>query len=264
MTASHEWVRSLLKQMDGRIAFDKKAHKYAVDGEPLDSVTTIIGGALAKPILIPWAAKVQHEADKAVMEEWFEKDGEDRLKLWNELHKVRQAHKRESRDAADIGTEAHELIEHHSRALMGVEGERPKVTKMAEFVFDAWKEWSVTVKYQPIAIECKVYHPIHKYSGMIDVVAHFDGLGLAVADWKGAKYDAKRGWGGIWPDYTLQNLAYRAVLDYLGIETTGVVVRLPRNCAVPPNVTWVGWDDKGFEAFLGLKKAYEWLKTVEK
>ena len=86
-------------------------HNYYADAEgtqPYTGVTTV-GNVLAKPQLIPWAARM--------VVEWIKENGKKNKKgdKWTvnaeELETARKAHAQKASDAADHGTDTHALVE---------------------------------------------------------------------------------------------------------------------------------------------------------
>ena len=186
------------------MAFKDEARFYKIDGESYPSVTTIIK-CLDKPALVPWASKMQREADAltAVMAESTRAAAELILASANAAYA-------KSAKAADIGTAAHELVEWY---LGGeVEGKRPLATEPAEQCFESWLKWWTGSGLKAVGIETVVHSAMHGYAGRIDLLAEKKGKQY-VLDWKSGK--------DIYPEAHLQNIAYRAALAEMGMPTHG-------------------------------------------
>lgn len=245
-----------LAAMEARIGYDDDAHRYTLDGEPVPSVTTILD-IVSKPALVPWASKLQYETTRGALDRWLASVTPGTALapaslgvLDKALLATKQAWRKKQGDARDIGKEAHSLIEWHSKDMLGVKGERPRVSDDAELVFHSWMEWAQDEGYKPIAAEFRVCGK-PSYAGTPDALATFKRFGDApvLADWKSSS--------GIYPTMLLQVEAYCRTLSFL---PTAVIVRLPKeNPKEKPEVRWVPRDDKAWECFLGLRQAYDWL-----
>lgn len=253
--------------MEARIGYDDDAHKYTVDGEPAPSVTQILD-IVSKPALVPWASKLQYETTRGALDRWLASVTPGTAMapaslgvLDKALVATKQAWRKKQGDARDIGKEAHSLIEWHSKDMLGMKGERPRVSDDAELVFSNWLEWAKDEGYKPIAVEFRVYgplygdereaHPGRIYAGTPDALATFKRFGdtPVLADWKSSS--------GIYSSMLLQVEAYCRTLSFL---PTAVIARLPKeNPKEKPEVRWVPRDDKAWECFLGLRQAYDWL-----
>src|SRR5262245_48241141 len=51
-------------------------------------------------------------------------------------------HERIAREAADVGTQCHALIEHEVKRQLGIEAPAPEASDEAMFRFAGWKEWA--------------------------------------------------------------------------------------------------------------------------
>lgn len=255
-------IQVTLKAMHDRIGFDREAHSYQVDGEPLVSVTTALK-ALDKPALLPWAAKLQQEADREAVERWAQAGAFSSLDA--ALKSVSQAWKKKRDTAADFGTQAHALIEHECRLMLGIYSEEPEVCDEARYIFAGWRRWADDAGFKPLAVETRIYHPVHKYAGTVDVVARFEALSavapdrVVVCDWKSSK--------NLYAEHRLQSAAYREAIEYAGIHlTAGMVVVLPKD--KPGKVTPYLLDKRvddletAMPAFLGALTAWRWLKDA--
>lgn len=177
--------------MTARLAFDGRSHRYALDGEPIDGVTTAIGDGFPKPALAGWAARAA--ADYAV-DHWSElADAPTSVKI----AKIKGA-PWSSRDRAALrGTRIHEYgeaIVHGRRVEIPDEYVGP-VEAYAKFL----DEWQV----EPIATETRLVNTEHRYGGTADLWARIGVRGGAIA-----LVDLKTG-SGVYPDVALQLAAYR-------------------------------------------------------
>jgi hypothetical protein len=256
-------IQALLAKIDGEIEFDTRRHAYRVNGVPSLGSVTQITDIKSKPQLIGWAGNLAVDGALAAAREWYEGKDPNPATLYRSIELVRRVWDREKKRTGNIGTEAHALIEHESRLMLGLESKAPAVSDDARYVFAGWQEWAQSVGYRPLALETKLCHPVHHYAGKVDVIAAFKDFPLVVCDWKSVA--AKALSDPLYAEHQLQNWAYRAALEAHGLpETTGLVVKLPRDSHDKPKAFWVPWDEAGFQAFLGLQKAYLWQKGREK
>lgn len=184
------------------MAFKDEARFYKIDGEQYPSVTTILR-CLDKPALVPWASKLQREADALTAMTCADvREAAEKI-----LASPNAAYAKTSK-AADIGSEAHALVEWYLKG----EGDRPVVTEPAEKCFESWLKWWEQSGLDQRGIETVVYSHEHGYAGRIDLLAGKKNK-LYVLDWKSGK--------DIYPEAHLQNVAYRAALAEMGVTTHG-------------------------------------------
>jgi hypothetical protein len=190
----------------------------------LPSVTNILS-AMAKPALVPWAAKAERQLmERLASEEWdhgvaaFKKRvKETKLACYSKLE-----------EAADIGTAIHEAVECAIRGLP-----IPEMVPEAQSGFRAWERWRDHVELEVLLCEQTVYSLTYGYAGATD----FTGRGLflnsspepprkqlVVGDNKSAK--------NLYLEHLLQIAAYRQCLREMGHYTDevvdGLVVRIPK------------------------------------
>jgi hypothetical protein len=166
-------------------------------GSRVPSVTTIIGGVLAKPALIKWAHGLGLK-------------GIDMDSYRDEL--------------ADIGKLAHRMILDHLR------GEKtdtthysPAQVDLAENAFIKYLEWEKGHRVEPVLIEQPLVSELHGFGGTPDFYGKVDGV-WTIIDYKTGK--------GIYFEYWLQLAAYRELIEEtMGAEatTTFRVLNIGRN-----------------------------------
>ena len=237
-----------------RLSFDEVAHSYTVaddavnDGEPflVDSVTTILDGALAKPALVQWAANM---AVESVAKDWLPGVVSDEIQIAAALRNAKTAHRTVSKEATDIGSLAHDYIERFIR------NEKPElpVNEQARKCCEAAQDWMLNHKLQPLDPERKIYSRKYKYAGTLDWPCFVDGH-LALVDWKSSK--------GCYPEYPLQLSAYQNAWQEMGMGEVRYryVVRLGK---VDGAFEVKRFDHRTFKrdlkAFLAAKTIYERL-----
>jgi predicted RecB family nuclease len=226
------------------VAFKDEARFYKIDGDQYPSVTTIIK-CLDKPALVPWASKMQREADALLAMTAATPRAAAELILASG-----NAAYASSAKAADIGTEAHAAVEWFLKGYP--EGERPHLSEPAENCFQSWLKWWEKSGLTPVGIETVVHSSIHEYAGRIDVLAEKKGKKYVI-DWKTGK--------DIYPEAHLQNIAYRAALDEMGMKTYGgAMVLLPKDGGAVKVVQ--ARKDITVDHFLSVYRAWQVLRLM--
>ena len=102
------------------------------------------------------------------------------------VHGVKAADK--ARDsAANIGTQAHAMIEWLTRRMLGLDVDaEPVISDAAMIAVEAWKDWAKAVEFTPLHVEPVVYHEQYGYAGRCDVIAMIEDV-KTLADWKSGK-----------------------------------------------------------------------------
>jgi hypothetical protein len=174
-----------------------RGHSYAIDGQRVDGVTTILGKALAKPALINWAGDTT--ASYAI-DYWDELADLTPSKRLERLKKGRY----EERDAAARrGTEVHTLAE---RAIAGEDMADITPDELRGHV-ESYIAFLDQFNVQPILVEAVVAHRQLMYCGTLDLVAD-----IANQRWL---LDIKTGRSGIYGETALQACAYQRADVYV-------------------------------------------------
>jgi hypothetical protein len=233
-------------------------HRYRLDGEHVDGVTTILSNGLPKPALINWAARTTAEfvADRLAL------DG-DRCfadRLLADLRKVAEETARDERDtwpdgppgpltiantlkgvhwldrdrAGNRGTEVHHLAHH---LALGEELDVPEeLVGHVDSYLRFRDDWQPTEEL----LEFVVLNRRHRYMGTADLACRLPGLGFTLVDLKTNR-------SGPFPEVALQLAGYRYAEAYL--DGDGEEMPMPEfdGCAV----LWLradGYDLVPFEA----------------
>lgn len=239
------------------------------DGGRYPSVTAILG-AIAKPALVGWAAKTEREMVlRAAGDLWEDVAAVgpkmSRAAYLATLEKrlgTTKAHVKATTAAADIGSEAHSMIEWTlKQELQQHAGGEPKLQDKALWAFMAWEDWRKQANLVPLAIEQTVWSSKHGYAGTMDLYAEMDlptgGRGRVVIDWKTGK--------GIYPESSLQNAAYVEALIEMGHAerpVSGLVVRLPKVETDPAfEVRFIPYEEQAalLKVFLNTLQLWRWL-----
>jgi hypothetical protein len=226
---------------------------YSWHNERYWSVTTIINGGLAKPVLVNWAKKFT--AEYAV----------DNYKALGEVLKVdregavdwlKNASFRDRDKKADVGTSVHAACE--AFELGKPMPPWPVAIKPHMEHFAAFLE-----EYQPKIqmAEASVYNRTEKYAGTLDAIADFGGRLLL--------FDVKTG-KGVYPEVGLQLAAYRFA-EFIGLPD-GSERAMPKvdGCAAL-HLTDEGYDfievradEDLFRSFLYVREVFRFLSETSK
>jgi len=255
------------------------------------SVTTILG-AIAKPQLIAWSARVEREAVSAAAADLYADIAPGpqlpqamyALALEQRLGKTK-AHIKELAKASEIGSAAHSKIEWMLKRQLGQRvGPEPMGSDAVEWSVMAFQDWAREVALRPQFIEQVVYSRDHAYAGTLDLVATLDAQALlarlerqgavdaTLADWLRARdsvtacVDFKTG-RSIYPEAFLQSCAYTRALGEMGHGRVdgGLIVRLPKLLADPGfEVAVVPPARELFPVFVAVKQLWEWQYAEEK
>jgi hypothetical protein len=203
---------------------------YTIEpGVSYPSVTHILQ-VIGKPALINWAANTERalvmDAAADLYLDLAKTPPMSRpayvVTLQGRLGKVK-AHKREMDKAAEIGTQAHELIEWNiRRALDQKVGPEPRVVDAAQWAFMAFSDWAGKVNLKPTFIEQTVFSREYGYAGTMDLLAEVNGQKTLV-DFKTSK--------AVYNEAHLQTAAYRYALKEMGhieSDVPGLILRLPK------------------------------------
>lgn len=251
---------SKLDEADARLAFSAKSHRYTLDGKHVPGVTTIIG-QLNAPALNSWHVTQEREACIAAAWRMVEREhgpaptDEATFRL-NFLEVVGEEYEGQkiAREAADVGTQLHALIEGWCKGELGIPFVDSTVSDEAHAMFSTWLEWAKGSDFKPLAAERRVFSVKHWYAGTVDLFALVGGRRV-ILDWKGTK--GKK----LYARHRLQSIAYRKAAEEMGLGEWGgqiVVVPTDGSAAVPLPVD--SDPEKDFAAFLACRTLYEYVK----
>lgn len=174
------------------LVFDEKAHAYTWAGEFVPGVTTILQ-CINKPALMPWAIGITRDY-------WLEATKAGRTDF-QVIHKESwTAHKRITKEAANIGTNVHEYAE----AFFKKQTLPELKTDQAKRGVEAFHKWLDAHNVKILASERRIYSKLHHFAGTCDFVAEIDGV-RGVGDIKTSS--------GIYPEMRLQTAAYQHALQ---------------------------------------------------
>ena len=178
---------------------------YSWRNEEYWSVTTIIGGGIPKPALLPWGIKMVAESavdSIGFLPEMVERDRDEAIRyLKGSPYAKRDA-------AGDLGTLIHSWIEAHS-----LKRPMPKPPKEVQPYLASFSQFLKDFEPGFTATEASVYNREQKYAGTLDSIVT---LKLPLNDTDGSYIlDAKTG-KGVYPEVGLQLAAYRNA-EFIGL-----------------------------------------------
>lgn len=234
---------------DGRGVYHWKDQKF-------NSVTTVIG-AMAKPALMYWSAKMvaEHVAGMAKMVEGGHLSLEEALPLLKDVDGLKNAPWAHRDKRADEGTQVHAVNE------MIVAGQTVDPMVFAPEVrpyITHYQAWIEREKPEFLALEAAVFSREHGYAGTMDTIVKLRGRQI-VLDYKTS--------GDSYPDHSLQLAAYRFG-EFLGLpdgteypmpQTDGAAILL----ITPEGCRMLEWEcgRAEFDHFIRLRQIYLWQKS---
>jgi hypothetical protein len=210
---------------------------YGIDGIEYPSVTTILGVLDKGEALLGWAVKCAIE--------YVRKNLQHMDHLDSVLGLARAEWRNAREEAADIGTEIHDLIHKYIKFGKDATGSyRPEVEKG----FLAFLEWEKAHNVKWISTELQIVSRVHGFAGTLDAICLFDGKKYLI-DFKSSK--------GFYDGYDMQLAAYRVGAAELGNHTEGCgILRLDKETGAPE---WKDYSDvqaQAEAAFLALVRFY--------
>ena len=207
-----------------KFTFNKDKHEYLLDGKRMTGCTTILG-VLAKPALIPWAAKmateyIQKNAPKEMLPVPAGEKEEEYNYIVSEklLEEARKAHAKRKTDAGTYGTETHRIIAEIIADVIenseGVIRSGKNPNKSVQNFLD----WAIENKVKFLETEKIIYDEEKFIAGTVDFVAEIDRQ-----VWIG---DFKTTGSGIYPEHFYQCGGYHIMLEAMGLypNVTGYLI----------------------------------------
>lgn len=168
-------------------------HRYTLDGQKADGVTTLLGAGIPKPALLNWGIKSVAEYAADHLDRLVEMQPMGREAIVSAL---KQSPYTDRDKAAKRGTEVHALAE---KLIHGVEVDVPdELAGHVESYVRFLDEW----RPEPVLVEAVVGSRKWRYCGTLDSV--FD-----LPDGRRVIADIKTGRSGIYAETALQLAAYR-------------------------------------------------------
>jgi len=213
-----------------KFEFNKEKHEYLLDGQRMTGCTTILG-VLAKPALIPWAARMATDyiRNNAPKESLSMPDGE-KLEEYNYivseelLEEACKAHTKRKEKAGDYGTKTHEIIaEIIADVIENSEGFIRSGRNSNKSV-DNFIQWAINNKVKFLETEKIIYSEELFIAGTVDFVCEIDGQ-----IWVG---DIKTSGSGIYSEHFFQCAGYNIMLEDMGLYpniTGDLILNLKEN-----------------------------------
>lgn len=174
------------------LKFNEEAHVYTWGGQVVPGVTTVLK-CIDKPALVQWSANM---ASDHFLEQV--KSGRTDHGAIHKESKV--AHRKKSKDAANIGQNVHLYAERFFKKL-----QLPVLhTDQAKRGVEAFHKWMDAHHVEVLESERRVFSRQYFYGGTCDFVAKIDGV-LGIGDIKTSS--------GIYNEMRLQTAAYQHALQ---------------------------------------------------
>lgn len=141
-----------------------RVYRHPVTGEEFPAVSTVIGAGVAKPFLVPWAAKM---AAQYAIDNWNDLNNLDDTE---KLIKIRTAHQVYADGRASVGDIVHEIIE---CAQTGQP--YPQWGKEVNGYINQFINFMLDVQPRFIESEVTLCSRKHNYAGTADWIAEIDG-----------------------------------------------------------------------------------------
>lgn len=184
--------------MTARVTIDKRWHQYALDGERVASVTTVLNGVLAKPALAPAAAR-ETAAYAATHAHELEERGAEAWKA-----EVQSAYRRTWDVSRDEGTAVHKIAESliYGKPLPDVDEKGEPWSSSVFAMAQQLARWFDRFDVEPIIHEAIVFHETHRWAGTLDLLADLNTGDRWLLDYKTSA-------SGVWQETALQLAAYK-------------------------------------------------------
>jgi hypothetical protein len=232
------------------------SRSYDTDGIAWPSVTSILGELGKGDALTQWAANCAAEYIETKFNALIQAETVSLVDSLPEIFKAARTEFRNvGKEAMDIGSEVHHMIERHTKTRTGAEvpifaPARPEVDN----AFNAFRDWEAENISRWIAGEHTVICAEHGYAGTLDAVAEFKNGRIYVLDFKSSK--------GFYDEYALQIAAYRYAHDpkgEKGVNGMGIL-RLDKESGLPEFKNYTAEYEHKLEAFIHLCRYYYTVK----
>ena len=193
-----------------RVTKRKRRH-YVVHEQELPSVTTILQ-VWPKPALYAWYAKRGRDSMAEYLMEYLGEPISSGL-LEDAVAEAKVAPQRDAKEAADLGTMAHELIS------MELLGQTVSVPPELDYVMKSFHEWQRGEHLTLVDTETAIYAP--DYAGTIDALFKRANGAFLLVDFKTSNH--------IYPEHDVQVFSYMdAIANSVegSINIEGQVIRL--------------------------------------
>ncbi len=222
---------------------------YIFDGVEYPSVTTVLNVLGKGDALLGWAANcaIDYVRQQVAAGAEIEIALADAAGNWKTVRN----------EAADIGTEIHDLIHKYIQFGRDVTGDiRPEVANG----FLAFLDWESRHKVEWHKVEMQVVSRMHGFAGRLDAICSLlpdpskSERKKYLIDFKSSK--------GFYDGFDMQLAAYRVGAAELGEQTEGCgILRLDKETGLPEWKDYTKEQDKAEAAFLALLRFYYLAKN---
>lgn len=232
---------------DVELDFEEEKHVYRANGKRIESVTGVLG-VIAKPALVPWAAKMVADHIEANLKPGVSLD-EMQIK---DLCKAAKAAPNTKRDnAAQIGTFVHDWIDQWAKGNKQPMPIHPQVRNGVE----AFLQWVNENHVEFHCSEIKIYSKKWEYAGTLDFEATVNGKRM-LGDIKTSS--------GIYDEMFFQTSAYQIAREeeYPELKYEGhIIVNCKKDGTLAVKVSTEYEENKtAFLCALGLHRRIKQLK----
>jgi len=260
-----------IETMSYRVRFNNTGGKHYYEAQPVRKSSThdkwvkvpgvtTIKNLLGKDHLIYWAAK---ECANFLQENWQAGQAYTQEEIDDRVERMKKAHVRKRDDAAERGTEIHELLE--KKYVAAIEGRKFTASSEETYANEALKAYEAyleahSLNIKPVAAEKIIFDPDHWYAGTVDLIARVNDE-LAVVDFKTGS--------GIYADMGIQLAAYAMAYQKMAREDVKkrIVFNIPSSGNKVSHAVFEN-DYADGSAFLACRSLYKWktnrLKPKEK
>lgn len=229
---------------------------YTWRDEAYWSVTTILGGGLPKPALLPWGIKSVAEGavdamQRGILAAMVEQDPDNAVRYLKGLPYAQRD------KAADLGTFVHAAAEAYALGKPFPTWPplvKPRMEAFVQFLADYKPAYEMT--------EASVFNKTERYAGTLDAIAMIAGRRILL--------DTKTG-KGVYPESALQCSAY-AHCEFVALPDGSeapmpkvdgaAVLHLPETGGY--QLIEVRIDDEVFRSFLYVRECFRFLETIGK
>ena len=239
------------------LEFEDGRHIYSVNGKPVWGVTSIVG-VIDKPALKIWSANRAAEEFQALVKPGMVLD---EMQIMQYADQIKNAWRKTTKDAADVGTLIHAWVEEFLKA--GISRQplpAMPINKEMRNSIDSLMSWAKKHKVKFVGSEVKVFSLEHGYAGTTDAEALVDGK-LSIIDFKTGN--------ALYPEFFLQTSAYlKAREEETGKKYPGGVwaIRLSKKDEVKGIEPFEAIKDEKteehFTAFLAALEIYRWQQKL--
>ncbi len=146
--------------------FDEKRHAYFLNGRPILGCTSVLG-VIAKPALVPWAAKMTADYASAHIESGRAYNEDELAEIFSE---AKVAHRKKKEDAAEKGTDLHAQVEEWVKFCIETNEGVPQLGGMEPSTLRSFQEWAQKQDIRFIATEQRLYSKDLWVAGTCDLI----------------------------------------------------------------------------------------------